>query len=101
MQRQEPSEIQSGGVVRLLNAGAVFVHNNHLQSGLRKTRSCGLCTTGLAGAYAAVKEKQPVDKEDGVPKGDGADRDGDPAYSRDFRDYTPEPENQLLEKGEF
>lgn len=99
MPRSEPEEIQSGGVVRMLDVRAVFVHNDHLQSGIRKARRCPMCAKGLDGAYAAVEGAKSVDKKDEVSAGDGADKEEDAAHTRDFRDYTPGEADQLLGSG--
>ncbi len=99
MQRQEQDEIQKDGPVRMLNAGAVFVHNNHLQSGFRKASRCPVCSEGLDGAYSPIESSKPVDKPDGVPAGDGVDKAGDPPPARDFRDYTSEEADKLLGQG--
>jgi len=96
MPRPEPAEIQSDSELRVLDPRSVFVHNDHLQGGVKKTRSCGMCANGLGSAYAPVKEAKPVDKENGVPESDGADEEKDATHSRDFRDYTPSADDQLL-----
>ncbi len=88
MQRQESEEIQKDSVVRVLSPGFVYIHNNHLQSGLRTARSCGLCAAGLAVAYETVAQEKPVDSTDGVSESDGADKEGDAAHSRDYGDFT-------------
>ncbi len=96
MQRSEQDEIQKDGPVRMLNAGAVFVHNRHLQSGFKKAVRCQLCSKGLDGAYETIVETKPVGKGDGVPESNGDDEKGNATRPRDFRDYTPEEADKLL-----
>ncbi len=99
MSRQELAEIQKDSIVRLFDPGSVFVHNRHLLSGFRTTKSCGVCATGLASSYKTAEQAKPVDKKDGVSEGDGANEEGDSTSSRDFRDYTSGETDQLLDQG--
>lgn len=93
MQGQELGEIQKHSVVRVLNAGPVFVHNNHLQGGFRKAKRCGVCAKGLGGAYETLKGADAVGGSASVPEGDGADQEKDAAPTRDYGDYTPGQED--------
>lgn len=97
MSGPEPAEIQKDSVSRMLNAGPLFVHYNHVQSGIKTARSCGVCRTGLESLYTEIEKPKPVDKGDGVPAGDGVDKERDPAHPRDFRDYTSGEADKLLE----
>lgn len=99
MSGQESEEVQSDGGVRMLSLGPLLVHNNHIQSGLKKIRRCGVCATGLDSAYEAVEKEKPLDKPDAVPEGDGADKERDSAHPRDFRDYTSGEAGELLGSG--
>ncbi len=79
----EQKPIQSHSEERSLLHRTVYVHNDHVQSGLATSASCGLCGTGLAGLYAAIEKVQPVDSEDGVVEGEGKDEKGDPPPAPD------------------
>ncbi len=96
MQRQESEAVQKHGDVRMLDVGAVLVHNNHLQGGFRTSRACGVCSKGLAGAYASLEKTQPVGKPTGVSEGNGKDKEGDAPSAPVYGDYTPGKEDQLL-----
>lgn len=89
MQRSEPDEIQKDSIVRVLDFGAVWIHHNHIQSGVKTARACSMCTKGLDGAYTPFEGPQSVGKPAGVPPGDGDDKEGDTAPTPDYGDYTP------------
>jgi len=78
MPRQDDGVVQSEGGDRVLNLGAVRLHNNHIQSGQSTDHGCAVCGEGLEGAMASAG---PRDTRDEVAEGDGADEEEDPALS--------------------
>lgn len=97
MSRQESSEVQSDIGERRLNAGAVFLHHDHVQAGQRTLKGCGVCQQGLE---SILEESPPRHKaaEDGTSEGDGADKKGDTPLPPDRREYTDFNEDQVLER---
>ncbi len=67
-------DIQGEGGDRMLNFGAVRVHNNHLQGGRTTGRGCLVCSEGLEGALSPIPEAE--DKPE-VVESDGGDEKGD------------------------
>ncbi len=88
MQGPKQDEIQKDSVLRVLDFGAVWVHNNHIQSGFKTARACAMCTKGLDGAYAPFESAKPVGEPVAVSTGDGDDKAGDPPSAPDYGDYT-------------
>ncbi len=83
MSRQDDKPIQGESEHRVLNFGAVRVHNRHIQGGRQTGRACGVCERELEGFMAL----SPVgDKTDEVASGDGVDKEGDPALAPGDRD---------------
>ncbi len=76
MQRQEPNEIQENRVSGVLEPGPVFVHNRHLQSGVRTSGRCGVCATGLDSILTPVANVAAPAKDE-VAESDGGDEKGD------------------------
>ena len=85
MQGSNDRTVQNPDLGRVLNLGAMRVHNNHLQSGIQTIIGCAVCVKGLEGAMAAVEAK-PVDESVGVDEGDGGDEEGDSSPSSSFWD---------------
>lgn len=84
MPRPHTEQVQKAGVIRRLNVGALFVHDNHISGGFRKAKGCPVCGQGLAGAIEVTQEVRAAGREDAVAPGDGADQKGDtPSSSGD------------------
>jgi len=81
MSGPEQEQVQSFGGVWLLQYGAIVFHNDHIQSGRRKAARCGVCSKGLEGAMATVKEDSAGPIEEPVAESDGVDKEGDSAHS--------------------
>ncbi len=81
MPGEKQSEVQSYSEERSIDYGAVRIHDDHLQSGLRKVKRCRLCSEGLGGFYAPPREAQSVDEKPGVVKSGGADEKEDAALA--------------------
>jgi len=79
MSGQSKVAIPVEGVSRVLDYGAVRVHDSHIQGGQRTSLSCRLCGEGLAGLVAPVEAERAGDSGDAVAEGDGADKKGDAA----------------------
>ncbi len=76
MSRSDDVTVQGESGDRVLNLGAVRVHNRHLRSGISSSAACQVCSNGLEGAMETVR---PRDKADEVAPSDGADEKEDPA----------------------
>ncbi len=86
MSRQDDESVQGPGGDRVLNFGAVRVHNGHLQSGRTVTVGCLICSEGLEGALATPP---PPAEEPEVVKSNGGDESGDPTLALSYRpDYA-------------
>ena len=96
MSRPAEGEVQEGRGYRRLNAGAVRLHNDHLQSGFRKAVRCLVCTQGLGGALTEVKEERSVGKPASVAEGDGTNEEGDPTSSSGDGDDPGGQADQML-----
>ncbi len=95
MSGQNDKPIQSTGQHRVLNFGAVRVHNRHLQSGRQTGRGCGVCEGELEGFMALSTGR---DKSDEMAPGDGANEKGDSSLAPGDRNDTREYEYQVLER---
>ncbi len=96
MQRQKLATVPRDSGDRVLDFEAVLLHNNHLQSGFRKARRCGVCRKGLAGIMEETPQIVTVDAESGVAKGDGGDETADAALPPDSRPDTRGEADKLL-----
>ena len=68
--------IQGPSDHRLLDFGAVRVHNRHLQGGRAESRGCNICSSGLEGVMPEIP-KAEVKVE--VAESDGGDAEGNAA----------------------
>ena len=87
MQRPNDESVQSEGDYRVLNFGAVRIHNGHLQSGKRTTLGCRVCQKGLEGVMETpARREKPAE----VAPRDGGHEKDDPALAHGSGDDWPE-----------
>lgn len=62
---------------RVLDFGAVRIHNNHIQSGQTTRTACAVCGQGMEAVFSTPQEVPARDTPDEVVPGDGDDKTGD------------------------
>lgn len=85
-------QVQNARGARVLNFGALRIHNVHLQSGRTDSRGCRVCSEGLASVLAKVEDggsREPPVAESG---GTDEEETAPPPSS----DGTSEREDTLL-----
>ncbi len=97
MSRPEHEKVQSDSDERYLSVTSIGVHNNHLQSGVLKTRSCRVCAEGLGGIVAKAAPRLPNPEPEPVVESNGADKKGDPPYAPGDWVYQRDPDQVLRE----
>ncbi len=77
MQKEDERPIPGEGPSWRLSLRAVRFHNSHLQAGKGTGANCSICSEGLGGALAEIKETpKPADKDEVAPS-DGDNKEGD------------------------
>ncbi len=77
MPRSNDVVIQGESSDRMLNFGAVRIHNRHLQEKLPSSISCPVCGEGLEGVMAPLGPRNAPAE---VVEGNGTDEEEDPAF---------------------
>ncbi len=76
MQGSGQGGVPSQGELRVLDFGAVRLHQRHIQGGRRTVSECRLCEEGLAG-ISQVVERKPAPVEAKVAEDHGGDEEED------------------------